>query len=234
MCLAASRRAFEEAAYGTDAGAMSPVFNSGVGYHIVLVEKRTPAAGEVNADHILIMNRDKSPEATAKAKALADSIYAVIKAGADFAEMARKHSQDPGSASRGGNLGWFRHGVMVAEFDSVAFALADGEISEPFATRFGYHIIHKLDSRMLQPLDEVRGDIMRAMSKDERGNMPEMAVRDRLIATRHAKVLPKALKKIGKSSKTTEATTPQPYRVCTVKTWWLPPSTVVRPSHSTR
>lgn len=180
--------AFEEAAYGTAAGAVSPVFNSGVGYHIVFVEKRTPAAGEVNADHILIMNRDKSPEATAKAKALADSIYAVIKAGADFAEIARKHSQDPGSASRGGNLGWFRHGVMVAEFDSAAFATPDGAVSAPFATAFGYHILRCNGHRGVQDFEELKPTILHAIANDERANMPEKAYIDLLMKRRNAAI----------------------------------------------
>jgi len=61
-----------------------------------------------------------------------------------FASVAREKSADPGSASRGGDLSWFSRGRMVAEFDSVAFSLEKGEISEPFKTQFGYHII-KLD-----------------------------------------------------------------------------------------
>ena len=190
--------AFEKVAYETPVGGISEVVNSGVGYHIIRVDSRRPTRGEVLVEHILRLTRGRSEQEIAEVRRCIDSLYNEAKNGADFKELARLHSQDPGTARNGGELPWFGSGAMVAEFDSVAFALADGEISEPFATRFGYHIIHKLDSRMLQPLDEVRGDIIRAMSKDERGNMPEMAVRDRLIATRHAKVLPKALKKIGK------------------------------------
>ncbi len=63
-----------------------------------------------------------------------------------FAELAKQYSEDPGSGSRGGLLGWFARGRMVPEFDEVAFALKKGEISEPFETDFGYHII-KLDDR---------------------------------------------------------------------------------------
>ena len=78
-----------------------------------------------------------------KAEALLDSVHT----GADFAELARAHSDDPGTAELGGDLGWFRRGRMVREFEDAAFALIDGEVSGVVETDFGFHIIKVERSR---------------------------------------------------------------------------------------
>ena len=87
---------------------------------------------------------EPSPSDSADAVALADAqeIYEQVIAGEDFAELAERHSEDPGSAPNGGDLGWFRrNGMMVREFEDVAFSLASGQVSPPFRTQFGYHIM---------------------------------------------------------------------------------------------
>jgi peptidyl-prolyl cis-trans isomerase SurA len=83
------------------------------------------------------------PSAAAKArtKAQADSIVLELRRGADFATAARRFSQDPGSKEQGGSLNWFRRGVMVPEFERVAFALKPGVVSDPVESPFGFHII---------------------------------------------------------------------------------------------
>ncbi len=82
-----------------------------------------------------------SPAAKARTKAEADSIVLELRRGADFAVAARRFSQDPGSKEQGGSLNWFRRGVMVPEFEKVAFTLRPGMISDPVESPFGYHII---------------------------------------------------------------------------------------------
>ena len=81
------------------------------------------------------------PAARARARAQADSIVLELRQGADFATAARRFSQDPGSREQGGSLNWFRRGVMVPEFERVAFALKPGVVSDPVESPFGYHII---------------------------------------------------------------------------------------------
>jgi peptidyl-prolyl cis-trans isomerase SurA len=83
------------------------------------------------------------PSAGAKAriKARADSIVLELRRGADFATAARRFSEDPGSRDQGGSLNWFRRGVMVPEFERVAFALKPGVVSDPVESPYGYHII---------------------------------------------------------------------------------------------
>lgn len=82
-----------------------------------------------------------SAEANERARIKADSIVQELRKGADFAVAARRFSDDPGSREQGGSLNWFRRGVMVPQFERVAFALRPGVISDPVETRFGWHII---------------------------------------------------------------------------------------------
>lgn len=97
---------------------------------------------QVWARHILV-----DTEAEAK------TVYELLKKGSDFATLAEEQSKDTGSASQGGDLGWFGKGVMVPEFEQVAFTLPIGEIGEPVKSQFGYHIIQVLGRQEL-PLSE--------------------------------------------------------------------------------
>ncbi len=102
---------------------------------------------QVRARHILIKvpaNADKKKWEEARKKAL--EIRAKILKGESFSKLAKKYSDDPGSKARGGDLGYFRKGQMVPEFEKAAFSLKKGQISKPVKTTFGYHII-KLEDR---------------------------------------------------------------------------------------
>lgn len=160
---------FEAAAYATPVGQISEVIDDApYGFHIIRVEGERPDQGQVRARHILKLTRGLSEEDTARKKAQIDSIYQVLKSGADFAAVAMKESEDPGSARNGGALPWFGTGQMVKEFEATAFALADSAISEPFATSYGYHIVQKLGHRDLAPYDELKPKIDRAIQGDAR------------------------------------------------------------------
>src|SRR3954451_9671567 len=89
----------------------------------------------------IVVSPTPSASAKLKAKAQADSIVLELRRGADFATAARRFSQDPGSKEQGGSLNWFRRGVMVPEFERVAFTLKPGIVSDPVESPFGYHII---------------------------------------------------------------------------------------------
>lgn len=103
---------------------------------IQLPEKR-------NVRHILIMSPQESDATAAEAaKTKMEGLLAQIKQGADFAELAKTHSEDPGSADRGGELGFFQRGDMVPEFEAAAFALTkEGDLSEIVKTSYGYHLL---------------------------------------------------------------------------------------------
>lgn len=178
--------AFEDAAYSTEPGKMSPVIYSGFGYHIVMPEDVVPAEGEINAAHILRKTMGLDEARTAGQKAKIDSLYALVKKGADFASLARQYSED-GSAMRGGDLGWFGRGRMVQPFDSIAFSLADGAVSEPFATEFGFHIIKRYAHRGVPAFDEARDGIIAAISQDERSLIPVQIKLKEFIARYDAK-----------------------------------------------
>ncbi len=121
---------------------------------------------EAQGSHILIRFRGSrvplkpnekdltEPEALAKAQ----EIRGKIVAGGDFAALAKAESDDAGSATKGGELGAFRHGQMVKPFDEAAFSLPVGQVSEPVRTDFGYHII-KITSRTSKTFDEAKPEI---------------------------------------------------------------------------
>lgn len=99
---------------------------------------------EIRASHILLTTEGKDDAAV---RAEAEQVLKEAKSGADFAALAKKHSQDEVSAPQGGDLDYFSRGRMVAAFDAAAFALAPGEISDLVKTEFGYHIIKMTDRK---------------------------------------------------------------------------------------
>ena len=101
---------------------------------------------KLTISHIFI-NPQNNKRLQKKAYNFAKSLLDSLKHGADFAELARKYSDDPGSASDGGNLGWAKRGLFYPEFEAAAFALKKGEISDIVKTPVGYHIIQLLDKR---------------------------------------------------------------------------------------
>ncbi|MBQ6653163.1 MAG: peptidylprolyl isomerase [Prevotella sp.] len=124
--------------------------------------------GLIKPAHILVMARQTAPEAEQQqAKLRIDSIYNALQAGADFAELAKTHSQDPGSAKEGGELPWCQKGQLVKEFEDAAFALKVGETSKPVQSPYGWHIIKMVDKQNFFPYDSVRTDIRRFI--DSRG-----------------------------------------------------------------
>ena len=100
-------------------------------------------------------------EVQATAKARIDSVAQELKNGADFAELAKKVSQDPGSAARGGLLPWIGPNQTLKEFEDVAYSLEVGQVSDPFLSTVGYHIIKLMDKKPLESYDELKDNIRR-------------------------------------------------------------------------
>lgn len=158
---------FEKTVYETPVGEVSQVFRTQYGFHIALVEEERPHT-EVHASHIMKMVPRGNDSLSLVKKAELMLLHEQVKAGADFAELAKTSSDDKGSAVKGGDLGWFGHGVMVKPFEDAAFALEPGQLSAPFESRFGWHIIYLHDKRNIQPYEEMRKDIRTKMMRDER------------------------------------------------------------------
>jgi hypothetical protein len=124
---------------------------------------------EVNARHILVRAQASDPDSVRQAaKAKAESLLEEVKAGADFAALAEENSDDPGSAQRGGSLGYFSRGQMVGPFEEAAFGTAVGEVAADIVeTQFGYHVI-KVEDRRKQTFEELREEIEEQLARPGR------------------------------------------------------------------
>ena len=130
--------------------------------------------GLIKPAHILVYVPQKAPTAKFEAaRQKADSLYNVLKGGADFAELAGKYSQDPGSAKNGGELPWLQPGQTLKEFEDAAYALQPGEMSGVVQSPVGFHIILMKDRKQLEPFDSLKNNILRFI--DARG------LRERII-----------------------------------------------------
>ena len=159
---------FENAAFTTPVGEISQPVRSSFGYHILKVFDIRDNQGELLVAHIMKMfPQDVTPEIKIGLKAQIDSIYAELKNGADFAELANAKSDDKRSAQQGGEMPWFTSGRMIPEFANPAFALKNkGDYTEPIETAFGYHIIKKLDSRPIAGFEESKAMLENRIKQD--------------------------------------------------------------------
>jgi peptidyl-prolyl cis-trans isomerase C len=136
---------------------------------------------EVHARHILIRMQG-SPIAPvpgqkdlsdAEALAKAQEIRQKLVQGADFAELARTESNDPGSGSKGGDLGFLRHGQTVPSFEDAAYALPEGEFSQPVKTPFGYHLIRVEGRKPTKTFEELRPELEKKLGNEASGKFVE-------------------------------------------------------------
>ena len=135
-------------------------------YNDNIQQYRTPE--QIRASHILLKTEGKNE---ADVRARAEEILKQVKAGADFAALARKVSEDEGSKDKGGDLDYFSRGRMVPEFETVAFGMEPGQTSDIVRSPFGFHIIRLVDKKpeVTRPLDEVRPEIQARLAA-QKGN----------------------------------------------------------------
>ena len=134
--------------------------------------------GLIRVAHIMLLLPQKSAkDLQRRAEQRIDSIYNALKRGADFAALARKLSDDKGSAQQGGELPWLQKGQTLKEFEDAAFALKQGEISKPVLSPAGYHIIKMIERRSFLPYDSVKADIFAYI---EQTNMREQIIDNKL------------------------------------------------------
>ncbi|HTL81352.1 MAG TPA: peptidylprolyl isomerase [Bacteroidia bacterium] len=171
---------FETLAYKTPVGKTGGPVRTRFGYHFIHVTDRRPAMGEILVAHIMIKAPDGMPAADSiAAKAKADEIYGKVKAGEDFATLAKQFSDDKTSGVNGGQLPWFGLYKMPATFERAAFALQNnGDVCEPVKTAWGWHIIKRIDKRGIAPFEQLKSDLKNRVSRDSRA----MQGRSALIA----------------------------------------------------
>lgn len=173
---------FEKVAYSTEVGAVAPIFRTRFGYHIMKVTDKRPNPGQVNVAHLMLRvaaNADETTQKAAadKAKMISDS----LAAGADWAQMVSRYSEDQSTRSQQGNLQWFSTGMMVPEFEAAAFALKNnGDISAPIRTSYGWHILKLLDKKSIDSYDNLQEQIKHKLSRDIRSKIAQKAVINRL------------------------------------------------------
>jgi peptidyl-prolyl cis-trans isomerase SurA len=140
---------FVEATAALPVGGVSDVVRSGAGFHVLKVLEKRQSGGmtvvQTRSRHILLRPSPQLPEATARQR-LAEYRQRIQSGQADFAALAREHSQDS-SAPGGGDLGWANPGMFVPEFEEVMDDLAPGQVAEPFVSRFGVHLLQVLERR---------------------------------------------------------------------------------------
>lgn len=172
---------FENAAYTTAVGKISQPVRTRFGYHLLQVIDRRPAQGEVEVSHIMIRTGEDKDKIQAKNTVF--SVYDQLQAGMEWRDLCRSYSEDPGTKDNGGKLRPFGTGAMsnVPEFERVAFELQnEGQISDPFETQYGWHII-KLERKIpLAPFDEVAPSLKSRISRDERAQISQQLLQEKL------------------------------------------------------
>ncbi|MGY8954794.1 MAG: peptidylprolyl isomerase [Flavobacteriales bacterium] len=176
---------FESAAYGTEIGEISMPVKTKYGYHIIKVTDIREASGEVKVAHIMFKSGQGSDDKKLnEAKDNINKIAELLKNGDDFSDVAERFSEDRSTAVKGGSLPAFGVGKMVSEFESVAFGLKEvGDISVPFRTEYGWHIITLLERKGIPSFEEVKAELKRKIESDSRGELSKGALFAKLHKT---------------------------------------------------
>jgi foldase protein PrsA len=143
---------------------------------------------KVKASHILVDDEKTANEIKAK-----------LDKGEDFAKLAKEYSKDPGSAEKGGDLGWFGSGEMVKEFEDAAYALKVGEISKPVKSEYGYHIIKVTDKEEKKSFEEMKEEIEFELKKSKLDPTKVQSEVEKLVEKANVKVNDEQLKDVFES-----------------------------------
>jgi peptidyl-prolyl cis-trans isomerase SurA len=166
---------FEDAAYKLKVGEISRPVRTRFGYHLIKVFDRKPARGEVEVSHILL----RTDQGEAKVKDKAFEIYDQLKGGRDWDELCKEYSDDVSTKEQGGRLRPFGVGTLssVPEFEHVAFSLKQpGEISDPFQSSLGWHIVRLEKKISLPSYNELQASLKKRVSRDERLQVSKVAL----------------------------------------------------------
>ena len=154
----------------------------------------------IRASHILFMTEGEAEEELKESEAEAATVLEEVRGGADFAALARRYSEDPGTADKGGDLGWVTRGQMVPDFEKQAFLLEPGQVSDVIKTEYGFHIIkvHERQNAQIQNFEEVkeeiRGELIQEQNYLNRTKFTDEAL---VVARKHGKDLEAAGRELG-------------------------------------
>jgi peptidyl-prolyl cis-trans isomerase SurA len=159
---------FESAAYNTKIGEITMPVRTQYGYHLLKVTGRRSARGEIHVAHIMV--KPKKEDANDASEAKINEIYQKALEGKQtFQELCALYSEDVTTKNKGGELPWFGTNKMVSEFEEASYALkADGDVSRPFKTSYGWHIVKRLGYKPLASFESMSKDIKAKVSKDAR------------------------------------------------------------------
>ena len=172
---------FENAAYNTQKGKISKIIRTRFGYHILKINDIRVNRGEITVAHIMIL-KPKPEETDKNAENTINEIYKKIQQGEKFEDLAKQFSEDKSSSSKGGVLNRFSSGQLSSEeFENVAFSLDKaGDISKPFQSEFGWHIIKLIEKHPIKSKDDMKSELETKIGKDDRSKKITASLNEKL------------------------------------------------------
>ena len=173
---------FEAAAYRTAVGQVSPPIRTRFGYHIIRVNDRRAAQGEIRVAHLMVRVTPQAPRAdSAAAHQKINALYGRLRKGENWNQLVAQFSEDAGSAPNGGELPAFGTGRMLPTFEEVAFKLQKpGDLAPPVQTPYGWHIIKLLEKQPLAPFATLEPTLKSKVAKDSRSELNRAAFLKRI------------------------------------------------------
>jgi peptidyl-prolyl cis-trans isomerase SurA len=168
---------FESAAYKTPVGQISAPIRTRFGYHIIKVNDRRTAQGEIKVAHLMIrMNPGAAKTDSLTARKKIDELYSRLKKGESWDKLVAQFSEDAGSAANGGELPPFGTGRMIPSFEEAAFKLQKpGDLTPPVQTPYGWHIIKLIEKQPLAKFADLEAGLKSKVSKDSRSELNKAA-----------------------------------------------------------
>ena len=170
---------FENKAFNTAVGEVSQPFRTKFGYHVVKVFDKRTSRGEVKVAHIMVAKKNKDGlEASEKR---VNDIYKKLQNGESFESLAKQFSDDKSSANKGGELAKFKSGQLSSViFENKAFSLKEGEISKPFETQYGWHIVKSIDKIENPNFEDIKSDLEAKVRRDSRSKLINSSLNSKL------------------------------------------------------
>jgi peptidyl-prolyl cis-trans isomerase SurA len=173
---------FENAAYATPVGQVSQPIRTRFGYHIIKVNDRRPAQGEIKVAHLMVRITPQAPKAdSATAHKKINELYGRLRKGEDWNKLVAQFSEDPGSAPNGGELPPFGTGRMIPSFEETAFKLQKpGDIAPPVQTPYGWHVIKLIEKQPVPEFSAMEATLKSKVAKDSRSELNRTAFLKRI------------------------------------------------------